>query len=110
MRLSKRKRRHNQNDPALRGKVHDLGTAVAFLLLKRLLKHEVGFDVDDHSIGFISMRACCNDPASSDNHGNERSCFTPRSPGLATSTSHVQTRRSNASGPMSDGSIWALWK
>ena len=49
------------------------------------------------------MRACCSDPVSSDNQGEEASWFSP-SPDRAMSVNHVRTSNSNASGPISDGS------
>src|SRR2546421_539024 len=100
VRLGKGERRYGQADSPLRSKIYYRGTAIAFLLLERLLENEVRFNVDRHCIGFISMRAFCKDPVSSDSQAEPGPCFRVFSSDRAMSVNHAKTTSSNASGPM----------
>lgn len=77
---SERECGHRELNTALRSKIDEFGAAIAFLLLERLLKHEVGFNVDRHCIGFVSMRACCNEQVSSDKPAEAEPWSELRSP------------------------------
>ena len=110
VRFGERECGYREQNTALRSKIDELSAAVAFLLLERLLKHEVGFNIDRHCIGFVSMRACRNEPVSSDKPAEGEPCSKLRSPDRVMSLNHVKTTSSNASGPMLKGSCCNFWK